>query len=655
MAYDVRSARFGALLLLLSPCALPAPAVAPPTAAIFGSLPAETLVVLSPDGHWLAWADQREAPAKVAIYDLSAHKMQRVLSLPDQGRLRVLRWNDSETLLVVLSENIDSPGRYSSEQTWTLAYDATGGDGRVLPGRGGNKPGAVNARNASLLFAHAAHPHAVLMTAALGRNQEKWLIEVSTQGGSWQLVNEGTPQTVRWVIDIHGDPVAREDWDSRGHTYRVSVWRGEKLQELLRRDDTVEQPNLAGVLPDGSALVVLTANGRPHQAAWAYPVDGSAPHVLAEDPETDVTGVYEDPYSGAILGVFLGGSTIAPKWLDATAQHRYDSVQHAFPSKMVQLYGWTYDGTKTLAMAQASNAPPVYYLIDFTSHRADIAAEPFPNLTGVPLGETKQISYTARDGTQIPAYLTLPPGAPAGALPLVVLPHGNANSRDYPVFNSDVQFVATRGYAVLQPQFRGSSGFGEAFREAGYRQWGGLMQDDVTDGVRAMIDQHIADPHRICIVGFSYGGYVALAGAAFTPQLYACAIGVNGIFDVPAWLHAVVPRSPVFGAKTFSTAADTLEKRVGSEHDSRLVAKSPINAAGSITIPVLLIYGADGPIMDEQSERMGHALQTAGKPVTLVKLAAEDHWQWHTEARVQVLTSIEAFLQEHLKSAPPEQ
>lgn len=645
MANDVRRTQFAVMLMLLLAGALPALAAGPPTAAIFAKATAQTNVVLSPDGHWLAWADQTENPVKVAVFDLAAKKMQRFLALPHQGRLRSLRWNDSDTLILLLSEG------GAQELTWTLAYDATGGDGRMLPGMGDNKAGAVVSGRAVLLNAHASHPHAVLMTAKLGKNADRTLIEVSTQDGSWQVLDQGNPQTTGWVIDVHGNPIAREDWDVTHHAYRVLVWREGKLKELLRRDDAAEQLDLAGSLPDGSALVVLTPNGRPHQTAWAYPLNGSPPHVLVEDPDNDVTGVFLDPYSGSVLGVFLGGSTFAPKWLDAPAQQRYEAVQRAFPNKIVGLYGWTFDGTKTLAEVQASNAPPVYYLIDFTTHRADIAAEPYPDLAGIPLGETKEIRYAARDGTQIPAYLTLPPGAPSGPLPLVVLPHNNVNGRDFPLYNGDVQFLATRGYAVLQPEYRGSSGFGEAFRKAGYRQWGGLMQNDVTDGVQAMVEQHVADPHRICILGYGYGGYVALAGAAFTPQLFACTISVNGIFDVPAWMRAVTPHSNIANSRTFSTVKDSLEERVGSPSDSKLAAKSPINAIAAINIPVLLIYGADGTIMDDQTERMGQALQSAGKPVTLVKLPAADHWEWHPESRLQVLTNFESFLGEHLKAA----
>jgi hypothetical protein len=171
---------------------------------------------------------------------------------------------------------------------------------------GDNKRGAVLSGLATLLNAHAPHAHAVLMTVRLGKNADKSLIEVSTQDGSWQLIDQGKPETAGWVIDVHGNSIAREDWDAVHHAYRVLVWREGKLRELLRRDDALEQLDLAGALPDGSALVVLTPNGRPHQVAWAYPLDGSPPHVLVEDPDTEVTGVFLDPYSGSVLGVFLG-------------------------------------------------------------------------------------------------------------------------------------------------------------------------------------------------------------------------------------------------------------------------------------------------------------------------------------------------------------
>jgi len=627
-----------------------------PAATAFGNLPVQTHLVLSSDGHYLAWADQSSVPTKLVIFDLATHKMQRAAALPDRGKLRGLYWSDSSTLLALLSESIDRRGgKTAYELVWTLAYDAAGGDGRILPGMGETKRGAFNSALAHLVSVHAPDPRSILMAIPMGRPEQRCLAEVSTIDGTYHVLKCGSGQTAAWVVDRHGTPLAREDWDAGRHAWCVYALRAEKPRELLRQDDAVAPPNLAGVLPDDSAVVVLTSNGRPHQAAWAYPLDGSPARVLIEDPDNDVTGVYADPYSGAIVGVFLGGTETSIRWLDEGAGQRYNSVQRAFPGKVVSLYGWTSDGSKTLALVEAADSAPVYYLIDFSTHRADIAAEPYPDLTGVKLGEVRQISYSARDGTKIPAYLTLPPAAAPGPLPLVVLPHGGPNARDYyPNFDFVAQFLASRGYAVLQPQFRGSTGFGDAFERAGYRQWGGLMQDDVTDGVQAMVEQHIAAPHSVCIAGFSYGGYAALAGAAFTPQVYSCAVSVNGVSDIPGLLRSVVPRSSSLGyfgyIRVFSSIGDETTARIGSPNDAKLAAKSPINAISAINVPVLIMYGTDdGVVPNDQSERMAQALAAAKKSVTVVKLPAEDHWLSRTTTRVQVLTNLESFLGEHLK------
>jgi dipeptidyl aminopeptidase/acylaminoacyl peptidase len=211
-----------------------------------------------------------------------------------------------------------------------------------------------------------------------------------------------------------------------------------------------------------------------------------------------------------------------------------------------------------------------------------------------------------------------------------------------------VQFLASRGYTVLQPQFRGSTGFGDAFRDAGYRQLGGLMQDDVTDGVNAMIARGVADPKRICIVGMSYGGYAALAGAAFTPKLYSCAVSVNGISDLQALMQEEVPMYGT-GVRYISSAQSWWTERIGSPTDSALEKRSPIHAVSAIVAPILIVYGTgDGVVANSQSEKMAKALTSAGKPVTVVKLPDEDHWLSRGETRVQLLEALDTFLSAHL-------
>lgn len=625
---------------------------APPPAAAFGALPANTDVVLSPHGTRLAWVDHEHDTPRVVMFDVEARKDLRILALPAHLKLRRLVWNDDETLLITFSETSESKvaTQTSREYFINMAYDASGGDGRFLPAAQTTAHGSADAsaqaavRRAAFAYvvrSRVSQPHTVIMSGPGAA-----LLAVDTLTGAPTHIKFGNAHTIRWIVDHDGKPVAREDWDYLKRAYRLYALSGDSIREILRKDDS-DQPKIAGILPDDSALVLLSENGRPHQAAWALPLDGSPTRLLAEDPDADITGVSYNS-SDAIVGVYVSGSKTQMHWLDPAAQHREEILQRAFPGRQVSMQGWSSDGSRTLARVELPSAPPVYYFVDFNTRRADIAAEEYPGLAGTKLGELKEISYKARDGTPIPAYLTMPPGKQTGPVPLVVLPHGGPQARDYPFFDWMVQFLATRGYAVLQPQFRGSTGFGEVFERAGYRQWGGLMQDDVTDGVRAMIDQGIADPHRVCIVGMSYGGYAALAGAAFTPTLYACAVSINGVSDLRALMREQVP---MYGnwVRYVSASQSQWKERIGSETDSRLDTKSPLRSAATITIPVMIAYGTgDGVVPTEQSIRMAEALQKAGRAVMVVKLPDEDHWLSRADTRTQLLEALESFLRQHL-------
>ena len=591
-------------------------------------MPAESFVVLSPDGRRLAWLDRTESKSRIIMFDVANKKRERVLAVPESLRLSSIQWNDNETLLAGYSELGSNRFRF-------VAVDASGGAERILP-------------YGTLIATRLARPHTVIMS--ITGLSCRCLIEVDTATAANRVIKEGNPKfTVAWVVNSAGEAVAREDWDWRNSAYDVLSLATEKPRNILTRKDS-EPPKLAGVLADGSALVLLDTNGHAHQAAWALPLNGSPLKLIAEDPNADITSVYHDPYTGAITGVYLSGSVTKVRWLDAAAQHRQDVLDKAFPGRDVEVYGWSADGTKTVARVETAFSPPVYYLIDFTIHRADIAAEEYPALANATLAEVKQISYKARDGTEIPAYLTSPAAKSSSPAPLVVFPHGGPQSRDYLTFNWMVQFLASRGYVILQPQFRGSIGFGEAFQRAGYRQWGGLMQDDVTDAVHAMIEQGIADPHRVCIVGIGYGGYAALAGAAFTPDVYTCAISIDGYTDIVALLRANTPDNN----HTYSSKLDSWKAFIGGPGDFSLSRKSPINSARSINIPVLLVYStAEGALLNSQSERMAKALEDIGKDVKVTKISDADGWMWRSESRVQVLTEIEAFLAKSLQGSSP--
>ncbi|HKZ74747.1 MAG TPA: prolyl oligopeptidase family serine peptidase, partial [Steroidobacteraceae bacterium] len=501
-----------------------------PSADVFGRIPQVQNVALTPDGKTVAWEDNRASEPVVVVLDLGATELRHSLSIDPGMKLRRLSWADDSTLLMDVSVTRAAEGelRFADEFFRTLAVDVTTGQVRTLLMNGSDRDIVTGA---SLLAARTAKPHTVTMATwdflltqerpTLGtrlsgkRRDSGWIntvFSVDTRTGEADAIEFGSQFTEDWAVDETGRPVARSEWEPSQGLFMILARAGLGWR-LIHRQKDGGRLALVGLAADGRAILALGANGTARSKLWAIPLDGTGAKVLIEDAVRDVEAIIADTFTGAPLGVLLGGLRQETRWLDAKAESRAKSLARAFPQLDVRVTGRSASGERLLVHVEGPSRPPTYYLVDFGARKADIVGEAYPALANVPLGEVRAFTYRARDGAEIPAYLTLPPGTADRGLPLVVLPHGGPESRDDFAFNWKVQFLATRGYAVLQPQFRGSTGFGEAHRRAGYRQWGGLMQDDVTDGVRAMVAQGIADARRVCIVGASYGGYEALAGA----------------------------------------------------------------------------------------------------------------------------------------------
>jgi dipeptidyl aminopeptidase/acylaminoacyl peptidase len=257
------------------------------------------------------------------------------------------------------------------------------------------------------------------------------------------------------------------------------------------------------------------------------------------------------------------------------------------------------------------------------------------------------IDYDARDGLNIPALLTIQDEVRgAGDAPLIVLPHGGPEAYDQYGFDWLAQYFASRGIAVLQPQFRGSTGFGNTLRQAGKGQWGGAMSTDLDDGVQHLIDEGLVDPERVCMVGLSYGGYAALAAGAFSPFDYKCVVSVSGVSDLPRMLDA---ERELYGRN--SAVVNYLRTQFGSdgEADRTLKPISPVNFADDFKAPVLLIHGRDDAVVAiDQSLRMEKALKRARKPVELLRLKGEDHYLSGYETRIEALRAIAGFIDKNL-------
>lgn len=631
-------------------------------AAVFAALPRVSDVALSPDGALLAWSDRSGLHVRVVIYDISRKDYRRILAVDPTMKLRSLGWGDSDTLLMDVSQvqsvtEWDGPDRrYTISRI--IAVDVPSGKSHMLLMRGAKTWDT----GADIIALHTAVPHTVVMACydfspnaassdmgtliSRARANSGWLFDlfkVDTRTGKGTLIAAGDQYTEAWVVDAQDAAVARSEWRPMQKQYLVEAKSGAGWRRILQRDD--DKFILYGLSLDGKSLIGTGPGKNGWITVWAIALDGSGAKDLLPNEHADVERVFRDRFTGAPVGALLGGLQEKISWFDARAATTFESVAHAFPGRHVRITTKSQDGGRVVAEVWGDSFPSIYYLIDFKTHRADIVGETYPGLEHTALGQVRRFTYAARDGTAIPALLTLPPGATPKGLPLVVLPHDGPEARDNPEFNWLVQFLAVRGYAVLQPEFRGTSGFGDTFADAGRRQWGGLMQDDISDGVKAMVSQGIADPHRICIVGVGFGGYAALAGAAFTPKLYACVVSINGISDLTAFVKF---QENQFGVH--SSAAAYWRREVGSEFDPGLSERSPINSAADVDAPVLLLHASNDTVFPfSQSQRMANALASLGKPVGLVKLEGDDHWLSREATRLEVLDKLDVFLHQFLK------
>lgn len=635
-----------------------------PPAAAFAALPEMNFVRLSPDGQAVAWANDPGGSPVVVIFDLTTGRDLQRLS-PKNARVRDLDWADNRTLVMSISRSLSASAKTVAEQRYEfqrfLAVDArSGGEARSLLMEDPNREFVTSAQ---LLNLHPEKPETVIMATwsfseterrqelgsrlTGGRKDEGYelsLFEVSTRTGNGRMIESGSPYTDDWIVDGAGRAIARSEWNPETRSYTILAKQGNLWKSIYSADIDYEF-ELIGLSADGRSLLARSARGSDKFKIWSIPVTGGELSLFYEHPEQDVTSIVTDRFSEAPVGFRIGGSQPTVHWIDPKLDAMQKAVARAFPGKIAAVFDRSEDYKRLVAQVESASEPPVYYLIDFAKGTADIIGDTYPALADTALGKQQSMTYKSRDGLEIPAYLTLPPGREPKNLPLVVFPHGGPYARDDTGFDWMTQFFATRGYAVLQPQFRGSWGFGAALMRAGNRQWGRAMQDDITDGVRHLGESGVADPSRVCIVGSSYGGYAALAGAAFTPDLYRCAASINGIADIG--YQAGFQREK-FGAD--SDALQAWKDLIGNPSAEDLARFSPSRSVQTIRAPILLIHATnDSVVPRRQSETFARLLKDAGRTHQFIELPGEDHWLSAGDSRLKVLQALESFLATNLK------
>jgi dipeptidyl aminopeptidase/acylaminoacyl peptidase len=363
-------------------------------------------------------------------------------------------------------------------------------------------------------------------------------------------------------------------------------------------------------------------------------LQGSEAKALIDERAVEVTKFVFNDFSNVALGVQLGGGRPEVRWLDEQARQRAEALNKTFHGGKVRTVSHSQDFSRVVVEFASSTAAPTLYLVDFASGKAEIVGEPYPELAKAPLPRTEQVSYSAEDGKTLLADLTLPTSGEARNLPAIVLSHDGPEDQDYDQFDWLVRFLVSRGYAVLQPQFSGSTN--------------STTRHDIADAARFLVSRGIADQRRVCVIGTGYGAHAALAGATLGPVgMFSCAVGINGIYGLSNYLSYLDKH---LGER--SLRLQYWRDRIGNPADAQVSDSALTRAARLTPIPVLLIHADEDTVTPlAQSEQLSRSM--AGRPVRLLALANDDHYLSNASTRLALLNELGTFLTRTLAITSP--
>ena len=618
-----------------------------------------TEIELSPNGEYLAFTRRNKDRTALIIVRLSDRTQAGGIHHGRDTAITSLAWvsNDRITYSVAMQMGALSVPQGLGE---IYAMNADGSRDQILVGQSAGERGALatragkrpdNSVSAYLVDRLEASSDEVLIrtspflygdVASRSALPESRIERMNIFSGRRSVVAKAPVAQADFLVDSRDEVrfAVGSDINNRSSLYyRANADSEWKLVNDQGKTSLSMSP--IGFAPgDRVAYLWSEREGKP-DAIYSYDTETGKREVVAEDDNVDPWRILYSPFDESPFGVVFMDGLPRTHYFDAAsaAAKLHRSLQASFPGLVIDLYRATDDGGKGLFVVQGDRIPGDVYLFDYKAKRADFLMAYNADIDPAQMAARKPVSLKARDGTMLHGYLTLPNGSGGKNLPLVVNPHGGPiGIYDSWLFDADAQLLASRGYAVLQVNFRGSGNHGRDFVVAGHRQWGRAMQDDLTDATRWAIAEGLADPRRICVYGASYGAYAAMMGAVREPDLYRCAIGNVGVYD----LEQVYKED----ARTHDTTEEFLNRTMGSDG---LSAVSPNLLADRIRIPVLLAAGdVDETAPPSHTRKMQAALERAGRPVEAKVYRGEGHGYYEPENRMDFYTRLLGFLDRHI-------
>ena len=613
-----------------------------PDIQAYGRLPQVDALSMAPSGQVFAAVIRNDGGTVITVFDAATAKPLDSLGLGND-KFRNMMWIDDDRMVIIRSITASIQGVIApkGEQYVALEYNFRMRRGRPLL-MGTDR--ALNTVAGDVVRVRAGAAPAKLVLEGMNFPQDVTVLSLFEQGptGKARVIAQGRRETADWIVGSDGTVLGEVRHYRSNGGWQVLVGQGvDQLKVVQEGTSLTTIPRFRGVSADSASVYVSIPDGDDFRL---LKIETASGQVVQTPSDQGLTFLHEDG-TEVIAGIArIDGDDLRYEWSDPRDQSLWASVQKAFGGGRVWLVSTSTARDRLILLVEGKEQGFSYFLLDRKTGQASFLSDAYRDIGPEALSERRYIRYKAGDGREIPAYLTLPIGRTAKALPLVVLPHGGPAARDDIGFDWWSQAYASLGYAVLQPQFRGSYGFGPDHSLAGDGEVGRRMQTDVSDGVDDLVRSGIADPARVSIVGASYGGYAALAGVTLQSGVYRCAVSVAGVSD---WAQLLRDEAIAAGGRTRVLSVRYWRKllAVADEKNPSLSDISPVFHAASASAPILLIHGADDTVVKiDHSTRMAAALKKAGKPVEMITLKGEDHWLSNGETRVQMLTESARFL-----------
>lgn len=646
---NLRRFRLLSVLALATTAVVASPPPELPLETFFGD-PQVSQVQLSPDGRYLALLSPANNRMQLVVVDRKAGKRQRLTDMKEESVVSVTWVNNTRLLFRQQVKGQESFGTY--------AVNADGSNLRVLQQatvrEGERVANADSRRGFSIIDDLPSDPDHILVNVARGNSGLGDIYKLNVNNERRKIVMQNFGKVRDWVTDRAGVVRVAIEQDETEPFASIKYRKDEDDQwrEIARAP--FDAPGWRPVAFDGDNRTMIVVSDVDRRTRGLFTFDPETLRItgtLVDDPVYDVaSGTPALIYSTRkqrVVGVRYDAEKPKTVWFDPDFRQLQSSLDAALPETLNTITSFTDDENLFVVTATSDRDPGSFYLFDAQAGSLALLARRFPEVDPAQMAEMRPIQFQARDGMQLYGYITLPAGRDPRKLPMIVNPHGGPyGPRDSWRFNPEIQFLANRGYAVLQVNFRGSGGYGRAYEEAGYREWGLKMQDDLTDGVKWAIEQGYADPARVAIYGASYGGYATLAGLVYTPELYVCGVNYVGATDIDrlGFMRA-------FNSMTKPMQAFMSRRWLHPFKDAdQIKATSPVNFVENIRVPLLMAYGEYDPrVTIDHGEALEIELKKYGKQYQNIVIGNEGHGFNKFENRIAFYREMDEFFAEHLR------